>query len=742
VAQPASLPLPLRQPGIAPWPAPNNLPAQLTSFVGREHDRAEIGRLLREQSRLVTLTGAGGVGKTRLALEVASDLVCDFSEGVWLIELAPVFDSRRVLSTIATTLGVHEEHGRDLAEALCSALRFRPVLLVLDNCEHVVDACAEFTHRLLSRSPHVVILASSRESLNVPGETIWRVPSLPVPTSVQLFVDRAAARAPALMRGETANATIAQICERLDGIPLALELAAARVPALGLEQIASRLDDRFRLLVGGSRTAPPRQQTLRAVVDWSYELLSDDERALFERLAVFAGGWGLEAAEAICEADVDVLARLVSKSLVGVEQGPAGTGYRMLETMRAYAAAKLVASGAESALRDRHLEWYRALTETAERVARRAPDVSWAERTRHMLRLRHDIDNLRAACRWSLSGGDLETGLRTAIALFPFFYSQGFLREGREWLAALLEDAHGRVATDVYGAALSAASKLAAHHGDDDAAARYAPLFEKLPAEARTPQTTADVNSGQSISALRRGNTRESRAHAERAIDLSRQTGDRVNAAMCLNYLGAAVFQEGALHEARAVYQQALDEALAVDFQLGAALARDGLANVARARGEPASARRMYEDALAIFRDMGGTLQAAQSQIGLGYATLDERDFVRAAREFSEAAEMLAAVGHDQLLALALDGLATARRELHSTPHSASAAVAMPLTAREVEVVRLLGQGLTNRQIANELVISVRTADRHVENILSKLGLRSRGAVGAWAAQQGLLVNG
>jgi predicted ATPase/DNA-binding CsgD family transcriptional regulator len=740
VAQPA--PLPLRQPAITPRPAPNNLPIQLTSFVGREQDRVEIARLLREQTRLVTLTGAGGVGKTRLAIEVASDLVCDFSEGVWLIELAPVFDERQVLPTIATTLGVHEEHGRDLVEALCTALRFRPVLLVLDNCEHLVEACAEFAHRLLSRSPHAAILASSRESLNVPGETIWRVPSLPVPTSVELFVDRAAAKAPDLIRGERAHTTIAQICERLDGIPLALELAAARVPALGLDQIASRLDDRFRLLVSGSRTAPPRQQTLRAVVEWSYDLLSDDERALFERLAVFAGGWCLDAAEAICGADVDVLARLVSKSLVSVEEGPTGTWYRMLETMRAYAADKLGASGAESELRGRHLAFYAALAEKAERVMRRATDVSWSERTGYAVRLRHEMDNLRAAWRWSLSGGEIETGLRMAIGLFPFFYSQGYLREGREWFDALLERSQGVVSDQAQAAALSAANKLAAHHGDVDAAARYVTAFSALPAGAQTLAATADVHTGLSIGALRRGDTRESRAHALRAIELSQAAGDRVNAGMCLIYLGAAAFQEGALDEARTVYQQALDEARAVDFQLSVALALDGLGNVARARGEPIAARRMYEDALAIFRAMGGTLQAAQSQVGLGFAALDERDFSRAAREFSEAAERAAAVGHEVLLALALDGLATARRELQSTPHTGAAADTLPLTAREIEVVRLLCQGLTNRQIADQLVISVRTADRHVENILAKLGLRSRGAVGAWAAQQGLLANG
>jgi non-specific serine/threonine protein kinase len=653
-----------------------------------------------------------------------------------------VFDRRRVLPTIANTLGIHEEQGRDIADTLCSALRFRRVLLVLDNCEHVIDACAEFAHKLLSTARDVVIVATSRETLNITGETTWHVPSLSVGKSVQLFVERAAASAPTLSLSGKSHA-IENICERLDGIPLAVELAAARVPALGLEQIATRLDDRFRLLVDGSRTAPRRQQTLRAVVDWSYELLADGERVLFERLSVFAGGWSLEAAEAICGSDIDVLARLLGKSLVAVEAGLLGPRYRMLETVRVYAAEKLRASGAEAELRDEHLAWFTRLAEESERVMRRALSVTWAERTRYALRLRQDMDNLRAAWHWSLSQADHESGLRLAVGLFPYFYSQGYLREGREWLAALLDRAPVGVTSQVHAAALSAASKLAAHHGDDDAAARYAAAFDALPAWVRSPAATADVHSGLSISALRRGDTQASREHASRALELSRANGDRVNVGLCLTYMGAAALQEGALDDAWALYEHALHDLRALDFQLGAALALDGLASVARARGDPTASRQLYEQALAIFRDMGGVLQAGETQIGLGYAALDEGDCARAATEFTEAAELLVAVGQRQLLSAALDGLAIARRGLRSSNRVGDMPErdALPLTAREVEVARLLGEGFSNRRIADRLVISVRTADRHVENILAKLGVRSRGAVGAWAAQHRLLAD-
>jgi predicted ATPase/DNA-binding CsgD family transcriptional regulator len=715
------------------------LPAQLTSFVGRESERAEIGQLLRESTRLVTLTGAGGVGKTRLALEVASDLVFDVADGVWLVELAPLFDARSVLPTIATSLGIHEEPGQDLVDTLSAALRFRHLLLVLDNCEHLIDACAEIAHHLLSTSRRLTLLATSREPLGVTGETVWRVASLEQPVSERLFVDRTAAAVRGFAVTGATHGKVAHICRRLDGIPLALELAAARVPALGLEQIATRLDDRFRLLVGGSRTAPRRQQTLRAVVEWSYELLSNDERRLFESLAVFAGGWSLEAAESICRGDVDVLARLVDKSLVSVEDKPSGTWYRMLETVRAYAAEKLRASNTERELRDRHLNWYTALAEHGEHVMRRATDVSWTQRVDYVYRLRQEMDNLRAAWRWSLDGDEVQTGLRMAAALFPYFYSQGYLAEGREWLGALLERTAGSPPTPARVAALSAASKLAAHHGDDATAVRLADEYQSLPEDMQAIKPSMDIHTGLSLCALRRGDASSARGHAKRSYELSRQIGDLVNACMALSYLGAVELHESALDKAAAVYKEALDEARRVDFLLGAALALDGLASVARARCDPASARRLYREALTFFEETGALLQAGQAQIGLGYAALDEREYADAARQFGHAAEVLSGVGQRQLLSVALEGLAlatNAQAEQQSTHARADDRV---LTERELQVARLLARGLTNREIANELVISVRTADRHVENILGKLGFRSRATVAAWAAQHLLL---
>jgi non-specific serine/threonine protein kinase len=370
-----------RRPGARPArasPARHNLPLQLTSFVGREQALAEVGQLL-ATTRLLTLTGAPGVGKTRLALQVADEMWDAYADGVWLVELAALADPALVPQAVAAVLGVQEPPGRPLLGTLAEALRAQQVLLVLDNCEHLLAACATLADQLLRAGPHLEILATSREALAVAGETTWRVPSLAVPAdapasgdggatlveceAVRLFVARACAAVPSFTLTERNAGAVGHVCRRLDGIPLALELAAARVRALPVEQLAVRLDDRFRLLAGGSRAALPRQQTLRAAVDWSYALLPEAEQVLLRRLAVFAGGWTLEAAEAVCAGDglapenvLELLVELVNKSLVLAEEAGGERRFRLLETLRQYAWEKLQAAGEEAAVRGRHLE--------------------------------------------------------------------------------------------------------------------------------------------------------------------------------------------------------------------------------------------------------------------------------------------------------------------------------------------------------------------------------------------------
>jgi predicted ATPase/class 3 adenylate cyclase len=385
----------------------HNLPIQLTSFIGRTREIAEVKRLLCT-ARLVTLTGAGGAGKTRLALQAVADMVESYRDGVWLAEFAPIADPALVPKTVASALNVPEQPGRDLTETLVDALRLKAPLLLLDNCEHLLAACRDLAAALLRKCPQVRILATSREGLGVPGETVWRVPSLSVPEdirhipgptelvgydAVRLFVDRAVTTTPGFTVTSKNALAVAQVCRRLDGIPLAIELAAARVKVLAVEQIAARLDDRFRLLTGGSKTVLPRQQTLGAAIDWSYHLLSETERLLLGRLSVFAGGWPLDAAEGVCAGGnveatdiLDLLTSLVDKSLVLAETQCGEARYRLLETVRQYARDRLAEAGEEADVRTRHRAWYVALAERAEKEPRGPRQRIWREH-----------ENLRAA---------------------------------------------------------------------------------------------------------------------------------------------------------------------------------------------------------------------------------------------------------------------------------------------------------------------------------------------------------
>jgi predicted ATPase/class 3 adenylate cyclase len=458
----------VRVPGLsAEFPAlrsldalPNNLPRQLTSFVGREREMQEIKRLLGATS-LLTLVGTGGAGKTRLSLQVAADVLETYRDGAWLVELAPLSDPTLVPQTVATALGVREQAGRPAMQTLQEYLRTRTLLLVLDNCEHLVAACTSLADGLLRACPNLKILATSREALGIAGETTWRVPSLSMPDprqpgfgaaelaaalpqyeAVRLFIDRAVAVSPGFAVTNRNAPAVAQICHRLDGIPLALELAAARVRVLSPEQIAARLDDRLRLLTGGSRTALPRQQTLRALVDWSYDLLSEQERTLLARLSVFAGGWTLEAAEAVCTGEgiedfeiLDLLTQLVDKSIVLAARHGGETRSRLLETLRQYGAEKLAASGDLEARQRAHADWF---LQVAERVSN---DWFRLEQASQTDRWTADQDNLRAALAWTLADVTderIERGLRLAASLQGFWFIKARHSEARRWYERVL----------------------------------------------------------------------------------------------------------------------------------------------------------------------------------------------------------------------------------------------------------------------------------------------------------------
>jgi non-specific serine/threonine protein kinase len=476
----------------------HNLPLARTSFVGRERERLEVKRLL-AMTRLLTLTGAGGCGKTRLALKVASDLVGAYPHGVWLVDLAPLADAELVPQAVAQAVGVHEQPGRPLTETLEDALRSRKMLLVVDNCEHLIEAVVGLVDTLLDSSPGLRVLATSRETLSAAGEVAWVVPSLTVPgapqeaytpqqleayESVRLFVERACQREPSFVLTSRNGQAVSQVCRRLEGIPLAIELAAGRMGMLSAEQLASRLEDFLKVLTGG-RTADPRHRTLRATLEWSHELLCEPERMLFRRLSVFAGGWTLEAAEVVCsgegieEGDVlEVLSELADKSLVVAGPGEEGVvRFRMLEPVRQYALEKLEERGETGAAKRAHAQYFLAMAEQAEPELLGPRETEWYER------IEEEHDNIRAALAYSLEGADLQLGLRLAGAIWWFWHRHGHLSEGLRWLDEGLAKGGGASAI-ARAKALAGTGWMAFGQGDLDRMKESATEGLKLSSEA------------------------------------------------------------------------------------------------------------------------------------------------------------------------------------------------------------------------------------------------------------------
>lgn len=680
----------------------HNLPIPLSSFVGRATEMRSIVEMLRD-ARLVTLTGAGGCVKSRLALEIGRALAGEYPDGIWLVELAPLAEPDLVPHVVATTLGIAAAPGESLVATLVAALIPRRLLLLLDNCEHLVDAGARLAEAILRRCPTVRILATSREALGIAGEVRWQVPPLAVPpddaplpiadvtqyAAARLFVDRARAALPAFEPLEHEAGALSQICRRLDGIPLAIELAAALVATLPLVQIAARLDRRFQLLVGGGRTALHRHQTLEALVAWSYDLLDEAERCLFERLSVFAGAFSLEAVESVCDGDgaatdavVPLLARLVGKSLVVAEPGAEGSGrYRLLETLRQFGWERLEADGTASSVGERHARYYLALAEEGERGLRGRDQVAW------LRRLEADHDNLRAGLAWFERHGKIRQALRLAGALALFWAIRGYYAEGRAHIERLLRYEQAAECLAERAKAVWGLGTLAERQGDSGVlrtcfeeslasairAGDHATIIGALIGLARSvadedvgrarnlldealdrvralddQSSVAAVYIVQAVLAAHEGQSVVARQRAEEAVALSREIGDLWRLGWALHFGGAIAFAWGDYATARAYFEEKLAVARALSDRsalvnilmfLGQVAVEEQASEVARAR---------FTEGLGIYRDRGDRSGIASAASCLAELALAEGDLdgARAFADESLAASRGGSIGH------------------------------------------------------------------------------------------------
>jgi predicted ATPase/DNA-binding SARP family transcriptional activator len=644
----------------------HNLPERLTSLVGRSEELREAAKLV-EQHRLVTVTGPGGAGKTSLAVELARRLAAGYPDGAWLAELAALRDPALLGEVVAVTLGLGEEPAGPgvappaVTERLASFVADKGLLLVLDNCEHLVEACAGLARRLLQAGPAVRVLATSREVLGVPGEVVWPVPPLAVPgvadpdvarprlstadglapemlagyDAVRLFVERATAADPGFVLDSTSAPVVAELCRRLDGLPLAIELAAARVRALPPAELAARLGDRFRLLAGGGRAADPRQQTLRATIDWSWELLDDADRRLLRRLSVFSGGWTVAAAEAVCGGDglepgevLDGLFRLVDRSLV-VAAGGDPARFRLLETLRAYGAERLAEAGETQAVAARHTAWYLELAEEAagHRTAR-----PW------LRRVAADYDNLRAALDRAVAAPDPDTALRLAGALGWYWWTDRTI-EGRQLLAGALALADGQPPTPQLARALQASAMLEVSLTPSAATAEAARRSRELCERFGDRSGAAFSKLLLAFAELQRVGPSEDGARLVEEADATfAELGDPWGEA----FAGRARFSFEAYHrglsaEAEASGQRALAQFQALDDQWGLAQTHFSLAEIAKARGDLDGAEAAYEAALAAARESGPLWTVLASLGGLGGLLALRGDDARAAGVYAEA---------------------------------------------------------------------------------------------------------
>ena len=611
----------------------HNLPQPLSSFVGREQQIQELQGLLRG-TRLLTLMGSGGCGKTRLAMHIAAELMGEYPDGVRLVELAALADPLLVPDAVARVFGLKEQSGKALVQTIADHLVSRNLLLVLDNAEHVLEACAQVSHALLSACPALRILVTSRERLGIIGELTYRVPSLSVPDlgqattpqqvahceSARLFIERAQLQQPRFIVTPENAPALASICCRLDGIPLAIELAAARVRLMPVEEVSRRLDQRFDLLTGGSRTALPRHRTLRSLIDWSYDLLNGPEQELLCRVSIFSGGWTLESAQSVCAGDgidekdlLDLLTSLADKSLVHARAVRGETRYELLETVRHYARDRLSDKGEEAGLSHRHFECMLALAKRAESRLTSGDQQVWLEC------LESEHENLRAALSWSCADdGRTADGLQLASSLGWFWSVRGHYREGRRWLSILIAAVPGGKADSVRAYALRGASSLASDEGDCAEAGRL----------------------------------------NEEALAIFRRLGDRKGLSQVLNNMAVLASDQGRYAAAQALLEESMEIRTELGDQHGASLVLSNLGIIALDLNDFGEARSLFERGLAIQRTLGGRRVIALLSMNLGSVLRDVDDYPSAEARLKEALVIVEELGDRLLIAGCLEDFA------------------------------------------------------------------------------------
>jgi len=748
----------------------HGLPLRPHSLVGRERDlEMSQALILRGNVRLVTITGPPGVGKTRFAMELASTVASEFDDGLVFVDLAPVRDPGLVLDAIAQALGVVDHPDLPALKRLERFLRDRNLLLLLDNLEHVIIAAADVAD-LLTAGPHIKLLVTSRQPLNVRWEHRYNLLPLALPDATArsdhntlarypataLFLERARAVETRFSIDERNASTVVEICRRLDGLPLAIELAAAWIGVVGLDAILSRLSDHHALPLGGPRDVPERQRTLVDAIAWSYDLLNDTERSVFRALGAFAGETPLEAIEAVCEGlRVDVLtpvAGLVDKNLL-LRVGEGETRFRMLETIREFAEERVELTGEADAVRRRHAAWFLGLAQRAERFIWSEHQTAWLERVERA------HDNVRVALNWCLSGRDEETGVLLAASMHRFWFARGYIREGRRWcqIAASKQQvsARGRAL------ALRNLAFFLTYQGEAEQAVRLAEQAAALARSVGEPSLIAWILLGlaQATDAVR-DFERSERLYGE-MLDMARQAGDETMATRALGQIGNTLLIRGDNARARAVLEEALSLARPTHDKWLTGFVANALGRTL-AREDPVQALMLLEESLALAHDIGyrwltargledlagllassdraevsAKLLGASESLGdaFGFARTSSgpaADAAAAARErlgpvaFEAAWSKGRAMTADEAVALALGRSAPARVERVQRPRG--------LTGREVQIVLDIARGLTNRQIAERLGISERTVDAHVQNVRNKLGMERRAQIAAWAS--------